>query len=88
MGNIFWVLVKTHLYTLWDPNEAWAFTQAQWEPNAAPTDEVTYPKGPINHQNVFNEYQETITDETGEYIGFSNIVFNGSYLLWLGMYRR
>ncbi|XP_050729926.1 voltage-dependent calcium channel subunit alpha-2/delta-3-like isoform X3 [Eriocheir sinensis] len=64
MGNIFWVLVKTQLYTLWDPNEAWAYTQAQWDPNAAPTDEVTYSKGPINHQNAFNEYQETITDET------------------------
>lgn len=70
MGNIFWVLVKTQLYTLWDPNEAWAYTQAQWDPNAAPTDEVIYSKDPINHQNAFNEYQETLTDETGEYMGF------------------
>lgn len=64
MGNIFWVLVKTHLYTLWDPNEAWAYAQGQWDLSATPTDDVsTYPKGPINHQNSFNEYQEMLPDE-------------------------
>ncbi|XP_045110018.1 voltage-dependent calcium channel subunit alpha-2/delta-3-like isoform X4 [Portunus trituberculatus] len=63
MGNVFWVLVKTQLYTLWDPNEAWAYAQGQWDPNAAPTDEVTYSKGPINHQSTFGEYQEMFPDE-------------------------
>nr|XP_045625506.1 voltage-dependent calcium channel subunit alpha-2/delta-3-like isoform X3 [Procambarus clarkii] len=29
MGNIFWMLVKTHLYTLWNPNEAWAYTHTE-----------------------------------------------------------
>ncbi|XP_045110039.1 voltage-dependent calcium channel subunit alpha-2/delta-3-like isoform X24 [Portunus trituberculatus] len=65
MGNVFWVLVKTQLYTLWDPNEAWAYAQGQWDPNAAPTDEVTYSKGPINHQSTFGEYQEMFPDEAG-----------------------
>ncbi|KAK8393341.1 hypothetical protein O3P69_013382 [Scylla paramamosain] len=63
MGNVFWVLVKTQLYTLWDPNEAWAYAQGQWDPNAAPTDEVTYSKGPINYQSAFGEYQEMLPDE-------------------------
>ncbi|KAK8393331.1 hypothetical protein O3P69_013382 [Scylla paramamosain] len=65
MGNVFWVLVKTQLYTLWDPNEAWAYAQGQWDPNAAPTDEVTYSKGPINYQSAFGEYQEMLPDEAG-----------------------
>ncbi|XP_066951504.1 voltage-dependent calcium channel subunit alpha-2/delta-3-like isoform X4 [Macrobrachium rosenbergii] len=29
VGNIFWLMVKTHLYTLWDPNEAWAYTHVE-----------------------------------------------------------
>lgn len=71
MGNVFWVLVKTQLYTLWDPNEAWAYAQGQWDPNAAPTDEATYSKGPINHQSTFGEYQEMLPDEAGKQIHFN-----------------
>ncbi|XP_042866584.1 voltage-dependent calcium channel subunit alpha-2/delta-3-like isoform X9 [Penaeus japonicus] len=51
MSNIFWVLVKTHLYTLWDPNEAWAYTHGAREdayqdisnPHMEPVD---YKEGP------------------------------------------
>ena len=63
MGNIFWMLVKTQLYTLWDPNEAWAYAQGSWESNAAPTEEVTYSKGPIKHHNSFSDVNH---DEIGE----------------------
>ncbi|XP_068206802.1 voltage-dependent calcium channel subunit alpha-2/delta-3-like isoform X2 [Palaemon carinicauda] len=29
VGNFFWLMVKTHLYTLWNPNEAWAYTHVE-----------------------------------------------------------
>ncbi|KAK7068849.1 Voltage-dependent calcium channel subunit alpha-2/delta-4 [Halocaridina rubra] len=41
MGNIFWVMVKTHLYTLWDPNEAWAYTHTERDVQYPVIDEPT-----------------------------------------------
>lgn len=58
MSNIFWVLVKTHLYTLWDPNEAWAYTHGAREdayqdisnPHMEPVD---YKEGPDETSKYF-----------------------------------
>ncbi|XP_047483058.1 voltage-dependent calcium channel subunit alpha-2/delta-3-like isoform X3 [Penaeus chinensis] len=57
MSNIFWVLVKTHLYTLWDPNQAWAYTHGARE-DIYP--DINNPHmEPVDYKEVFDE---TIAD--------------------------
>ncbi|KAK8733960.1 hypothetical protein OTU49_006268 [Cherax quadricarinatus] len=54
MGNIFWMLVKTHLYTLWDPNQAWAYTHTERD--------IQYPDLEEPPQDVF-DYKEPSLEE-------------------------
>lgn len=62
MSNIFWVLVKTHLYTLWDPNEAWAYTHGARE-DVYP--DISNPHmEPVDYKEVFDEtIADYISDE-------------------------
>ncbi|KAK3894038.1 hypothetical protein Pcinc_002195 [Petrolisthes cinctipes] len=56
VSNVFWMLVKTHLYTLWDPNAAWAYTHNP--------EEAQYPNlGNTQHQD-FHDYKEMGPDES------------------------
>lgn len=57
VSNVFWMMVKTHLYTLWDPNQAWAYTHNP--------DEAHYPNlGNKEHQDYAYEEYKVMTDET------------------------
>ena len=52
MSNIMWVMVKTHLYELWDPNMAWAYANPGPQDPSIVGDEVLDDTSSPDYQDV------------------------------------
>ncbi|XP_042222529.1 voltage-dependent calcium channel subunit alpha-2/delta-3-like [Homarus americanus] len=69
MGNIFWLMVKTQLYTLLDPNAAWSYTHSEREtqypnfnePPSPPPEHPEYKEANSDHQR--NETEDGVEEE-------------------------